>query len=291
MANGKLELYGMTPIRALPITTHNELIALTTISSFQGQNEAAFPGLDKLAERSGLSKQAFSKAVTGLVKKNLVNRRRRYGSSNIYFVVWEFADKAQIKKENDAERRMSRAKILAKNIQLSESIRYSSGSDVDCQNDSDVSYPNGSDDILKEQYKRTELKEQPEKLTSSKFIEYKNRLRSIDEKFNLSYLESSKANQYYEQAQKKYEELNSNKSFSEFFESILTKLEKLTSQKLDRFAFKQGFTIESLVKFDLQGCAKVEAWYNDCYPSGYSSQNSQYQGYDKEQLRKEGWIV
>ena len=271
MASGKLELYGMTPIRALPITTHNELIALTTISSFQGQNEAAFPGLDKLAERSGLSKQAFSKAVTGLVKKNLVNRRRRYGSSNIYFVVWEFADKAQIKKENDAERRMSRAKILAKNIQLSESIRYSSGSDVDCQNDSDVSYPNGSDDILKEQYKRTELKEQPEKLTSSKFIEYKNRLRSIDEKFNLSYLESSKANQYYEQAQKKYEELNSNKSFSEFFESILTKLEKLTSQKLDRFAFKQGFTIESLVKFDLQGCAKVEAWYNDCYPQSHKT--------------------
>ena len=105
-----------------------------------------------------------------------------------------------------------------------------------------------------------------EKLTSSKFIEYKNRLRAIDEKFNLSYLESSKANQYYEQAQIKYEELNSNKSFAEFFESILAKLEKLTSQKLDRFAFKQGFTIESLVKFDLQGCAKVEAWYNDCYP-------------------------
>ena len=113
--------------------------------------------------------------------------------------------------------------------------------------------------ILKEE-------KETEKLTSSKFIEYKNRLRSIDEKFNLSYLESSKANQYYEQAQKKYEELNSNKSFSEFFESILAKLEKLTSQKLDRFAFKQGFTIESLVKFDLQGCAKVEAWYNDCYP-------------------------
>ena len=113
--------------------------------------------------------------------------------------------------------------------------------------------------ILKEE-------KETEKLTSSKFIEYKNRLRSIDEKFNLSYLESSKANQYYEQAQKKYEELNSNKSFSEFFESILAKLEKLTSQKLDRFAFKQGFTIESLVKFDLQGCAKVEAWFNDCYP-------------------------
>lgn len=110
-----------------------------------------------------------------------------------------------------------------------------------------------------------------EKLTSSKFIEYKNRLRSIDEKFNLSYLESSKANQYYEQAQKKYEELNSNKSFSEFFESILVKLEKLTSQKLDRFAFKQGFTIESLVKFDLQGCAKVEAWYNDCYPQSHKT--------------------
>lgn len=104
-----------------------------------------------------------------------------------------------------------------------------------------------------------------EKLTSSKFIEYKNRLRAIDEKFGLSYLESSKANQYYEQAQIKYEQTN-DKHFSEFFESILAKLEKLTSQKLDRFAFKQGFTIESLVKFDLQGCAKVEAWYNDCYP-------------------------
>lgn len=145
--------------------------------------------------------------------------------------------------------------------------------------------------ILKESLSSFQTKLISEKLTSSKFIEYKNRLRSIDEKFNLSYLESSKANQYYEQAQKKYEELNSNKSFSEFFESILAKLEKLTSQKLDRFAFKQGFTIESLVKFDLQGCAKVEAWFNDCYPSGYSSQNSQYKEYDKEQLRKEGWVV
>lgn len=143
--------------------------------------------------------------------------------------------------------------------------------------------------ILKESLSSFQTKLISEKLTSSKFIEYKNRLRTIDEKFNLSYLESSKANQYYEQAQKKYEELNSNKSFAEFFESILTKLEKLTSQKLDRFAFKQGFTIESLVKFDLQGCAKVEAWFNDCYPSGYSSQNSQYQGYDIEELKKEGW--
>ena len=189
MANGKLELYGMTPIRALPITTHNELIALTTISSFQGQNEAAFPGLDKLAERSGLSKQAFSKAVTGLVKKNLVNRRRRYGSSNIYFVVWEFADKAQIKKENDAERRMSRAKILAKNIQLSESIRYSSGSDVDCQNDSDVSYPNSSDDILKEQYKRTELKEKKDSLS---YMNLKSKFAEKLKAKNIRYIESRK---------------------------------------------------------------------------------------------------
>lgn len=176
MANGKLELYGMTPIRALSMTTHNELIALTTISSFQGQNETAFPGLDKLSERSGISKQAFSKAVTGLVKKNLVNRKRRYGSSNIYFVVWEFADKAEIKKENDAERRMSRAKILAKNIQLSESIGYIKESDHDYPNDSDVSYPNGSDDILKEQYKRTEVKE--EKLMLS--LEEENKLSALN---------------------------------------------------------------------------------------------------------------
>jgi selenocysteine-specific translation elongation factor len=84
-----------------------------------------------------------------------------------------------------------------------------------------------------------------EKLTSSKFQEYKNRLRAIDEKFGLSYLESSKANQYYEQAQIKFEQ-NNDRHFSEFFESILAKLEKLTSQKLDRFAFKQGFTISLL---------------------------------------------
>lgn len=179
MANGKLELYGMTPIRALSMTTHNELIALTTISSFQGQNETAFPGLDKLSERSGISKQAFSKAVTGLVKKNLVNRKRRYGSSNIYFVVWEFADKAEIKKENDAERRMSRAKILAKNIQSSESIGYIKESDHDYPNDSDVSYPNGSDDILKEQNKITELKEHT--LTLSE------QLKELAEKNGLTY--------------------------------------------------------------------------------------------------------
>lgn len=290
-SRNKIGIFGSVPLFAIPLTTHNELKALVAISSFQGTDEFAFPSMEKLALRADLSLSALSKAVTGLVKKELVSRKKRYGHSNIYFLLYKTESLDEIKAENKKVAAMERARNKRINSDALNQLDNRIEQDKHALNQLDNDALNEQDDILKEHSKRTELKEQPEKLTSSKFIEYKNRLRTIDEKFNLSYLESSKANQYYEQAQKKYEELNSNKSFAEFFESILTKLEKLTSQKLDRFAFKQGFTIESLVKFDLQGCAKVEAWFNDCYPSGYSSQNSQYQGYDKEQLKKEGWVV
>lgn len=250
MANGKLELYGMTPIRALPITTHNELIALTTISSFQGQNETAFPGLDKLAERSGLSKQAFSKAVTGLVKKNLVNRKRRYGSSNIYFVVWEFADTEQIKKENDAERRMSRAKILAKNIQLSESLRYSNDSDVDYTNDSDVSYPNKSDDILKEQNKRTELKEQE----ISKPLNITQQLKDFATNNNLSYEINVR------EEQKAQSKLVSELSITN--ENLLAQLQRLrpilADPKCDWWTKTNSFGFN----FMLKNWGRIDSWHN-----------------------------
>lgn len=269
----KIGIFGSVPIYALPlINSVNEMKALTGVSSFQGANDKAFPSIPVIAERIGLSESATSTAISGLVRKGLVGRKRNYGKSNTYFLLYETESMAQIKLQNKEEKKKERAKRLLDNIEIHskksqsfESLEYSKVSKHEYSNSSNIDYSNSSNDILKEQNKRTELKEQPEKLTSSKFIEYKNRLRAIDEKFGLSYLESSKANQYYEQAQIKYEQTN-DKHFSEFFESILAKLEKLTSQKLDRFAFKQGFTIESLVKFDLQGCAKVEAWYNDCYP-------------------------
>ena len=265
-SRNKIGIFGSVPLFAIPLTTHNELKALVAISSFQGSDEFAFPSMDKLALRADLSLSALSKAVTGLVKKELVSRKKRYGHSNIYFLLYKTESLDEIKADNKKVTAMQRARNKRKNSDALNQLDNRNEQDKHALNQLDHDALNEQDDILKEHSKRTELKEHPEKLTSSKFIEYKNRLRSIDEKFNLSYLESSKANQYYEQAQKKYEELNSNKSFSEFFESILAKLEKLTSQKLDRFAFKQGFTIESLVKFDLQGCAKVEAWFNDCYP-------------------------
>lgn len=261
----RIGIFGATPIDALPLTTHNELKALVAISSFQGTDEYAFPSMEKLALRADLSLSALSKAVTGLVRKELVSRKKRYGYSNIYYLLHKTESKEEIKAENKKVAAMQRARNKRKKYEHLNQLDNRTEQDKHALNQLDVDTLKEQDDILKEHNKRTELKEQSEKLTSSKFIEYKNRLRAIDEKFGLSYLESSKANQYYEQAQIKYEQTN-DKHFSEFFESILAKLEKLTSQKLDRFAFKQGFTIESLVKFDLQGCAKVEAWYNDCYP-------------------------
>ena len=247
MANGKLELYGMTPIRALSMTTHNELIALTTISSFQGQNETAFPGLDKLSERSGISKQAFSKAVTGLVKKNLVNRKRRYGSSNIYFVVWEFADKAEIKKENDAERRMSRAKILAKNIQLSESLGYINESDHDYPNDSDISYPNESDDILKEQNKRTELKEHA-------IVTLPTQLKEFAKQNNLVYEMNVREDQ---KAQSKFVT-----ELSQTNEQILAQVERLKPILKDSSCDWWSKTNSFGFNFLLKNWGRIDAWHN-----------------------------
>lgn len=272
MANGKLELYGMTPMRALPITTHNELIALTTISSFQGQNETAFPGLDKLAERSGLSKQAFSKAVTGLVKKNLVNRKRRYGLSNIYFVVWEFADKEQIKKENDAERRISRAKILAKNIQLSESLRYSNGSDSDYKNDSYVSYPKESDSILKEQNKRTELKEQE----IFKYLTITQQLKDFAQSNNLSYEINP------DEDRKSQSKLVTQLSLTN--EQVLNQVERLkpilADSKCDWWTKTNSFGFN----FMLKNWGRIDSWHK------IKSNIVTFPKYDLEELKKEGFV-
>lgn len=184
---GKQEIYGSIPVRAFQITTHNELIALGTISSFQGTNETAFPGLDKLAQRSGLSPQAFSKAATGLFRKGLIDRKRRYGTSNVYFVIWEFETKEEIKSENNSERKKQRAEKLAKNRQSSEPFGYLNRSDDDYPSHSDVSYPNDSDNIVKEHNKRTVVKEQREELTHS-FLNLRSQLKERIESLGQRYI-------------------------------------------------------------------------------------------------------
>lgn len=159
MSKGKQEIFGMIPVRVLSKTTHNELIALCTISSFQGGNEYAFPSLDALAERSGITKQAFSKAATGLFKKGFINRKKRYGSTNIYFVVWHIEDLEAIK---DSNKKVKKHKFK----QSSESIGYLNQSDIVHPNNSDVDYRIQSDDIYKNNIKEHNTITEPDKIKS-----------------------------------------------------------------------------------------------------------------------------
>jgi DNA-binding MarR family transcriptional regulator len=111
----RIGIYGSTPIDALPLTTHNELKALVAISSFQGADEYAFPSMEKLALRADLSLSALSKAVTGLVRKELVSRKKRYGHSNIYYLLHKTESKEEIKAENKKVAAMQRARNKRKN--------------------------------------------------------------------------------------------------------------------------------------------------------------------------------
>lgn len=209
MGKGKQEIFGMVPVRLLSKTTHNELIALCTISSFQGGNDYAFPSLDVLAERSGISKQAFSKATTGLFKKGFIHRKKRYGSTNIYFVVWHIEDLDSIKESNKKAKKH-------KFKQSSDSIGYLNKSDADDTNKSDADGHIESDDILKEQLKEQvkisesgsekiqSLPSKIQELASKNNIEYSQSLR--DDNNFIGHIQGKIANatneRIYEQAEK-----------------------------------------------------------------------------------------
>lgn len=153
----KIGIFGSVPVFALPkINSVNELKAMVGISSFQGTNENAFPSIPILAERIGLSPAATSTAVSGLVRKDLVCRKRNYGRANTYYLLYETESKEEIKAHNKEEKRKERAKRLQENIQSFESLEYSKVSNDEYSKSSNISPSKVSNDILKEHIKRTE---------------------------------------------------------------------------------------------------------------------------------------
>jgi hypothetical protein len=151
----RIGMFGMVPIYALhKITSINELKALTGISSYQGTNMEAFPSLDKLAARIGLSLQATSVAISGLVKKNIVVRKRNYGKVNTYYVLHETESQEGNLQHNRQVKKKIRSGKLKQSMQLSENIGYQRSSDIDNPITPDVDNPISSDIILKEHSKQ-----------------------------------------------------------------------------------------------------------------------------------------
>lgn len=67
----------------------NEIIAYAVLSSFQGTNANCFPGIPMISARANMSTGAIKKAIAGLIKKGWVERRKRFGKSNVYVVLVE----------------------------------------------------------------------------------------------------------------------------------------------------------------------------------------------------------
>lgn len=146
-------IYGMCPIALLPIATFNELKVYIAGASFQGVSDIAFPSREALAKRSGLTVQAVSVAITGLIKKNWATRKRNYGKPNTYYFKMDTSSDESVKKENSEIKKKERAAQLRKNIQSSDSIGHPIESDNEHPIQSDNARPIESDNIVKEQVK------------------------------------------------------------------------------------------------------------------------------------------
>ena len=250
-------IFGSVPVYALPkINSVNELKALVGISSYQGTNEEAFPSLEKLAKRIGLSPAATSTAVSGLVRKDLVGRKRNYGRVNTYFLLYETESKQEIREHNNMERKKARAKLLAENIekhnlksQSFESLEYSKVSNVSYSNSSNVDDSKVSNDILKEQLKEHNTRYNPETFRTNVISETKapepfktltDSLKEIAMRNNLAYSLDRK-NEGLFQNKLSIEMSQTNEQIlaqAYRFEEIIRKEPTLTWLKNDAFGFK-----------------------------------------------------
>lgn len=96
-----MPIFGMLPIEvsSRPDITLSELRVYNAIASFQGSDESSFPGLDSIAERAGINNVNCSKAISKLIRKKLVDRKRRYGTSNVYTILYEFKSLEELREE------------------------------------------------------------------------------------------------------------------------------------------------------------------------------------------------
>lgn len=292
-------VFGSVPVYTLPlINSVNEMKALVGISSFQGVNDEAFPSLEKLAKRIGLSLAATSTAISGLVRKNIVSRKRNKWHNNSYQVLYQTESQDEIKENNKEQKRKERYERLQKNLEIHnekinsfESLEYSKVSKVSDSNFSNAKRSNSSNDIikeqLKEQSKRTEietfhtkvisetLNETPKSnpLSTSRLMDIKSKLCVIAKKWNQTYIDSDRCNILYEQQRIKFDSSGYSISFDTYFDNALRMLEKLSTMPLDKFSpISAVVTIESLLKFNMQQIKTIETWYNKTYPKSHNVQ-------------------
>ena len=98
---GQIPIFGMVPIEvsSRPDITLSEIRVFNAIASFQGNDNSSFPSLVKISERAGINEVNCSKAIGKLKKKGLVDSQRRYGTSNIYRIIYDFKPLEEIREE------------------------------------------------------------------------------------------------------------------------------------------------------------------------------------------------
>lgn len=124
--------------------TANEIRAYIAIASCQGSNRSVSFPIEFLANRAGISTQAFSKATTGLSKKKWITRNRQLGNSNIYSCLHE-VDPSEISK---------RFKRGQKGGRLKQMNACPNNSKSTYPKESDVVGPNQSVNIIKQKEKQ-----------------------------------------------------------------------------------------------------------------------------------------
>jgi hypothetical protein len=82
----KLGIFGSCPILLLKDRRlkPNCIRVYIAIQSFEGTNEEAWPSIDSIAERAGISRQAVTKAAGQLIDTGWLWRKRRLGQTNLY---------------------------------------------------------------------------------------------------------------------------------------------------------------------------------------------------------------
>jgi hypothetical protein len=182
-------IYGIVPIDILKDVTLNQLKVYIAIASFQGNNENAFPGMDALAKRASLIESATSKAVSELVEKGYVERKRRYGKSNLYRILVPCDDPSDSDNLDDSDNPNG---LEHESLSALEHVPL-----------------NGLDDIVKEQVKITKEKEQGDNSPFSVPLQYSrvpdNYIQSIGELFMSNGSNLDRTPTFYEQINILYE--------------------------------------------------------------------------------------
>ena len=168
-----VEIYGSAPISLLQSgCTLNELKAYIAIDSFQGAGDLAFPKVEQLAKRAGMSVSACSMAISKLEYNGWIFRKRNYGKANSYVCLVSAMNIKELEKKN---KRVERVEAARKNIgRYSEKQNDPEHSEkqnihtTENQNEQhsekqgdehsekqNADYSEKQNDILKDQYKRS----------------------------------------------------------------------------------------------------------------------------------------